>query len=64
MHAKIRVVNQGLIKLRLAIKQRLLQFGSHVHERTAQVLAGIVYFVASFFINKFYVFRAPEESGP
>jgi putative flippase GtrA len=38
--------------------------GTHMHEGIAQVLAGIVYVVTSFFINKFYVFRAPEESRP
>lgn len=32
-----------------------------MHEGVAQVLAGIVYVVTSFLVNKFYVFRVPNE---
>jgi len=35
--------------------------GAYMHEGIAQVLAGIVYVVTSFLVNKFYVFRAPAE---
>ena len=55
------MVDQGLISLRLAMKQRLLQCHAHRHESIAQVLVGIVYVVTSFFANEFYIFRAPAE---
>ncbi len=46
----------NLVMLLVLIKE------AKIHEGISQILAGIVYIVASFMLNKFYVFRVSNDS--
>jgi putative flippase GtrA len=35
-----------------------------LHDAISQIVAGLVYVVASYLMNKHYVFKQPQQSGP
>jgi putative flippase GtrA len=41
----------------------ILIHGVGVHEGASQILAGLIYVIASFIMNKYYVFKAPNVNA-